>query len=191
MITWKKHKIITLPTFTKSLLQRIGESTWFECNKDNLIDNRYTWQHLHVLSDDPLKIGDKIYECLDNGNPLSIDTCTEDHLIRIAHGIDTQCYKIIASTDKSLDLPTMPDSFLKEYCERGGMDEVMVGYLESGHLAGEFDEISIKPVNKPWTRDDMESLIDFTRGLAYMDGTKAQHEFSANDILNKWIEQNL
>lgn len=205
MNTWKKHKACTLPTAGDNTGPiRISIGGTFTYHQIRILGFMGA-HHLHILSHEQLREGDKVYECLHDGTPLSIDTCTEDHLIRIAHGIDTQCYKIIASTDKLLGVPGIPESFLKEYCEYGGMDEVMVEYIKDGFKLKETDsgwvrdendyklfvkvsdynEISIKPVKETWTRGEVKQLFNKFYATAFIDpGT-------TGEMFNKWIKENL
>lgn len=37
-----------------------------------------------------------------------------------------------------------------------------------------------------YKKEEVERLIIFTKHLEYMDGTKPQCDFTAQDILNKW-----
>lgn len=198
MNTWKKHKPVLLPAHnnTTSIRQSIsGELSYCDSRFVGIMGGG---KHLYILSDEQLREGNIVYECDHNGRPLNIDTCTEDHLIRIKHGIDTECYKIIASTDKSIGLPGIPESFLKHFCERDGMDEVMVGwfYMNDISLDGVYtprralntsseNEIFIMPVKETWTRDEVKSLFNKFYATAFID------QGVTGEMFNAWLKDNL
>ena len=76
-------------------------------------------QHLYILSDDEIKEGD--WYLLDDNtiNKASANLRYKNHE-----------KKIIASTDSSLKLPRPSNEFNKKYCEEGGINEVLVEYMD-------------------------------------------------------------
>lgn len=46
---------------------------------------------------------------------------------------------------------------------------------------------SVQGEEVEYTRDDMESVVRFTKNLEYMDGTKPQYEFTPKEIVTKFI----
>ena len=79
--------------------------------------------HLYITSDDKIEVGDwyidtqtnTVYRCDSHKESLSTDDFDEFK-------------KIIATTDSKLKLPQPSQSFLEEYCRKGGIDEVDVEY---------------------------------------------------------------
>lgn len=97
------------------------------------------------------------------------------------------CYKIVATTDKSLlkdfrgyeygtareysakvYLPRIPQSFIKQYVEAGGIDEIDMfnEYIETD--SGNY--IILKPTKKSWTREEIEDMLfDISTELSWDD----------------------
>ncbi len=74
-------------------------------------------QHLYIISDEELKIGDVPY--IRNGMMQFEHISTrikKEKEIEVLESLDAK--KIIATTDKTLDLPLIPDSFLPTYINR-------------------------------------------------------------------------
>jgi hypothetical protein len=114
----------------------------------SIIERGYLPHHLYFLSDDEIKVGDWYIEKTAIGNYIHQMTeeslkgwnSTPDKL----DNFNRRCKKIIATTDKSLklfkigtknnligryeNLPQPSQAFIKKYCEKGGIDEVMVEY---------------------------------------------------------------
>lgn len=130
-----------------------------------------TPQHLYVLSDEKIKEGDW---CFRKGNGSHIKSfvfkASKKWLIENEESLDyilptflkTNCKKIIATTDESLlllgefsttsgnvgyhpkPLPQLSNDFIKEYCERGGVDEIKVKYRQDYDLvAGDTGEYPV------------------------------------------------
>ena len=101
--------------------------------------------HLYITSDDKIEVGDwyidtqtnTVYRCDSHKESLSTDDFDEFK-------------KIIATTDSELKLPQIPQSFIEEYCRKGGIDELDVEYevtpsLKTGdnyNIGGEVREVT-------------------------------------------------
>lgn len=94
-------------------------------------------QHIYALSDEEIKEGDWYY----NLKSKTIHNTKDKVHYFVNNTKYTDHKKIIATTDESLrtftglvsthvgnSLPRPSDSFIKKYCELGGIDEVMVEY---------------------------------------------------------------
>ena len=124
--------------------------------------------------------------------------------------------KIIASTDPELTtqkshfsrkehcidyhferLPRLSDAFLKAYCEKGKIEEILVEYKVFKQYRGDVgliewyaikiapdNTITIKPVKDSWNRKEVINLL---RELYYESG----HKESESDFLPNWISRNL
>lgn len=113
-----------------------------------------------------------------------------------------EVFKIIISTDKSLGLPRPSDSFIKKYCELGGINEAMVEYNENKtqyrnginiqlylKIAPD-NTITIKAVKDSWNREEM---IEFAK-KAYDEGYENGYDgadYAGGKYRNEWIEENL
>ncbi len=77
--------------------------------------------HLYICSSDEIKERDYVFT-QDN----------ESRIEKVNSNLDFhktfKSKKVIATTDKSLNLPEIPEQFLKEFCDNGGIWEVEVEY---------------------------------------------------------------
>lgn len=176
-------------------------------NKKNCLKINLKPQHLYFISNEEIKEGDWVLEMtgLDYMNhpvKATMENIKVNEYIR-------RCKKIIATTDKSLtyktsiegsveSLPQPSQTFIKRYCEFGGIDEVDVEYEIHNHPdLGEVDytlkvnshnEIIIYSIKNSWSREELErkSREDFNAGMNYAEAT---HVSVPNE--DKWIKQNL
>lgn len=158
---------------------------WIHDGESDLMKST-TGQHLYTLSSEEIKEGDWFYDsifkqimkCSKVGSlgiiysdEASINFASNDQLDRI--------YKIIVSTDESLGLPRFSNDFLKKYCELGGIDKVLIEYVEIMEIGLDTIEyrtgkyvlkvapdytVSIKPfkVKDSWTEDE---VVNFTANM--------------------------
>ncbi len=158
--------------------------------------------HIYICSYDEIKIGDYVYSNLFN----TIQYIGDERLLNESNG---HCKKIIATTDKSQNLPEIPEQFLKEFCDNGGIWEVEVEYEEIAKCLNypiencPFYECSFKKC------DDCESyfypkLTNNTISIRYTKQTLTRDEVERlckeafnlgktdiiNDI-NTWLKQNI
>lgn len=109
---YKKCKIVMLPVLNKGSIYKRASGKLFITNR-TYVGN----QHLYILSDDEIMIGD-YYHAIG----LIIKYIAGEEKYK------RYCPKVISATDSSLNLPRPSDSFIKKYCELGGIDEVLVEY---------------------------------------------------------------
>lgn len=121
-------------------------------------DKLYFGQHLYVTTDEAPNVGDSVLvDIYPHGNPewkLAKVVSVYESVVEVDLGWSTTqtkpivvCKKIIATTDPKLhtneiveedmhmykkSLPKIPQSFIEEYCEAGGIDEVLVEYHPKG-----------------------------------------------------------
>ena len=115
--------------------------------------------------------------------------------------------KIITTTDPILNLPSPSQSFVKKYCEKGGINKAMVEYdlycdtcgnSNEGHnyrhpiisstLKPKVDKnncITIRPIKTSWTKDE---VIELCKKIYMEDGGLFFYKFSD---LEHWIKENL
>ena len=99
--------------------------------------------HLYIISDDKIEEDDWVIE---TSNSNALEQFADYSLNQKSMG----CKKIIATTDSKLKLPQIPQSFIEEYCRKGGIDEVDVEYevtpsLKTGdnyNIGGEVREVT-------------------------------------------------
>ena len=147
---------------------------------------------LNILSDDEIKIGDWYFNFI---NKITWQKKTE--------AVGKNDKKIIASTDKTLNVLEIPEEFIKEYCKRGGVNEVMVGYkfqynnLE--HVAG-CDEGYYSPETTGLNNKTLKSISfikeNYTREEVIELCTKAYNSHapswcSCYISIEDWIKKNI
>ena len=128
----KRVKVIMLPTTQASDIFK------YRLKPDNKVHIAYHpkaqhkyWekdkdvnQHLYFTSNEEIKEGDW-YMFMEDSLKGQFEKAKKVESQIPFHN----CKKIIASTDKSLDLPKPSEAFIVKYCELGGIDEVDVEYI--------------------------------------------------------------
>lgn len=89
--------------------------------------------NLYIISEDEIKVGD--YTIYDSCEKDIIAKCIEIKKGSYPYIISyngnenpvnsNQAKKVVATTDEQLGLPLIPEQFIKEYSEKGGISEVM------------------------------------------------------------------
>lgn len=179
------------------------------------LDDRYQNQHLYILSDEEIKKGDWF---IANNAPrlcLKIDKDNTNYPYVTKQGKDVVNHSrhwnrvILASTDKSLALPELEQDFIKKYCGKGGIDEVMVDYEKEYvknremYGSGMFNSyihkpkvapdntITITPDKDNYTREEVEKLLDLALNNGRNLWQERNNTLSWNDSKLKWIKENL
>lgn len=184
MSTLKECTVVMLPTKDKSNIVKANTSTLLWYDERPIVSKHHTHQHLYILSSDKIKEGDWMVT-----NAGHVFKCT-DNSMRDRQDL---AKKIIATTDKSIAyeeslydprsktgggmIPLLPEpsqSFIKKYCEKGGIDKVMVEYdwewAEGSTLkhgvkdykpkVSADNTITISRVKDSWSRDEVEELLN-------------------------------
>ena len=131
METYKQCKVILLPTKnTDTILTLYRNNNELSLNNDRL--EYHTNQHLYIVSNDEIKIGDWFLDMY-NLQESGIQKCTANHINSFQRkGIS--CNKIIATTDKLLLIPTIPKIYLERYIKLYNLgvkeSNVSVEYIE-------------------------------------------------------------
>lgn len=166
--------------------------------------------HLYFISDEEIQVGDwyiwkgylnKIQEtpiihCYDTSYGSGLDNTKV-----INNGRST---KIVATTDTSLGLPLIPQSFVEKYCKKNGnIKEAMIEteYVEGigsattdsrGHRLGDKiktrkdNTVIVSRVKDSWTREEVIELL-YTFGEIMEDRNSVRPYYRYEE----WIEQNL
>ena len=197
----KRCKVVMLPTTEKSRLFKGGGSLNY---LPHSVDNGDGWrspQHLYIISDDKIEEGDWVIE---TSNSNALEQFADYSLNQKSMG----CKKIIATTDSELKLPQIPQSFIEEYCRKGGIDEVDVEYeMLCGVVVGmcscskldidcqclrlhlkvnSSNEITIHPIKDTYTREEVYKIAK----VAYRMGAQ-NHEDATIERFDKFIKENL
>lgn len=195
----RKCQVVMLITNEKA---KHGEYT-FPHKEDNKIkfqrgEYNLNGFNLYILSDEEIKEGGWVL--LPNGD---INKMSPTDMIHYLDSQSKATKKIIASTDKTLNLPEPSNSFIQKYIEAYNKKEkitkVMVEYESictllpcNIHPNGLFEErlkvdknnqITITKVKDSWTREEVIEILRNAH-LDIVDGNYSKG-------LNKWIEENL
>ena len=116
----KKAQVLLLPTDKADgcLLKGIGTLQRFPdkyFTQEYLIETKRTSHHLYIIDDSEIKEGDWIYNFE-----------TEEIIQCIGKGSLRNWKKILASTDKSLNLPSPSEQFIQKYIESYNKGNVIV-----------------------------------------------------------------
>lgn len=190
-------------------------------------DAHLSYQHLYIVSDDEIKEGHWCYD-------IELKRVFQAH-----KNLKQDVFKkIIATTDKLLtvkkplysgyldqrsqngyyddNLPEPSQGFIKKYCEKRGIDKVMVEYdnnlrcykcgkseadciATSSNCIGYYKEtyqlkvssdntITIKPIKDSWNREEVTELLE---ELFYDASQEKDGFYREYDSLEDWIKQNL
>ena len=186
MKEYKKHKVIMLSIkdTSKEIKEYPSPIALYDDELFHKHSCMYTlekaiFQHLYILSDDKIKVGDWI---------------TDTNKVYEAPEIDAFIgfKKIIASTDISLELPQIPQSFINTYIEEYNndniIDEVNVEYIyynEEGSVRINMgNTINISLIKDSYSREEVILLIN----KFLSDNIKTP---ILKDNFDKWIEQNI
>lgn len=192
---WKNCKVVLLPTNEEAVICGVKELHYR--GEHPQIDSLQN-QHLYVTSDEEIKEYERF---LNSRNELCVGRSNYAH---------PKCdRKIIATTDKSLDLPQLSQQFIEKYIEeynKGNViTEVMVEYIEKIHnlhsganaqweeeilkVNSKENTITIKKVKDSWNREEhSKSLSDLGRDLSRKFNLPFEDSFK---FTMKWIEENL
>lgn len=195
----KNCKLIMLPTNEKA---QIGDFIIVKYNNNTLItpgkiecgikkyegDGVADQQHLYILSDDEIKVGDWLLTASEHQEPFKVENDLHADNIRVTnkHVVATPFRKIIASTNPSLNLPSPSQAFIEKYCEVGGIDEVLVQYEVTPISDYATLKLGVFMDNRFWTLGD-PALIPNSFWLKSNDGT-TENTSGSGYILGEDIE---
>lgn len=119
-------------------------------------------QHLYFLSDEEIQVGDYY-------------TIYDSQSIHKASGMNQtwyneMCKKVVATTDTSLNIPLIPQSFVEKYVEKNGViDEVMIEMVQCFSFEKgkrnlpkirKDNTVIVSKVKNTWTRDEVIDLLN-------------------------------
>ena len=196
MNQFKEVKVIMLPTenINKNGIQPFKSkdslfvpNTGAEASK---LSNKA--HHLYFFTNE--KIGEKDYLYSELSNPTTPAHCISHNFVLDINGKDMlysdaqSCknYKIIATTDETMNLPRPSKEFVKKYCEAKEISLVNVEYIskEIPKVAKD-GTITIRAIKPTYTREEVISLI----GKLQAEGIILP--IVEADIFNNWINKNI
>jgi len=158
-------------------------------------------QHLYITSDEEIKERDWYW----NNTRESVVQCKYSRV-----ELSSKDVKIIATTDPSLNLPQIPQSFISLYIEEYNagrkIEKIWVEYHhdyigkcipdeEGCHCYNNSlkinpdNTISIEPIKDSWTREEVVELIK--QSLNVIIASHHMHREIYNNELDNWIKENL
>lgn len=162
-----KGKVVLLPTKQKAVggeLVKVGSdpTAWGIVDEGaktfKSLDLKHTiplnnesefFYHLYIISDEEIQDGDWFYSTVTNNIRQNINNLIEEF------AQPDIMSKIITTTNPSLNLPLIPQEFIKEYCENP-VEDVWVEAFDKSDLIPIITPIREK---KSWTRDEVVQLI--------------------------------
>lgn len=203
-MSWKNCKVVILPTekasnifTTNDFIEgtsnlRLGYSV--KPVVENLLHQLHP-QYLYILSDEEIKSVDYCYntkrKTIESGRFMK---STSEYIF---------CKKIIASTDKFLELPEPSKSFIEVFVKAYNDDgkfpitEVMVEYDENGYIdilkVDENNTITIRKIKSEYDRQDINTMLEAFAFDCFNEAKKLSVWTDDYPITfkNKWIEENL
>jgi hypothetical protein len=134
-IMWKKHKILVLPTdkvekgtilYAELKSQGYSKDYWGINKRNDSYPYRHLKpQHLYILDDTEIKEDCFIYMPKDGLFIEELFFAPLERIKEIRRTTGRKIYKVIATTDKSLDLPSISNEFLQEWVNNP-VDEIEV-----------------------------------------------------------------
>lgn len=160
---------------------------------------RWTPQHLHFTSKREIKEGDWCIYTHKSGHKIIFkyslfEDAFEDQSFRT--------YKIEATTDSSLNLPLISQSFVEKYVQKqGDIDEIEIdmdyvpGFRIEADPMVHGEKVKTRPdgtvivhkVKDSWTRDEVEELCH----KAFSSGMGALSKSNPGEVWLNWIKINL
>lgn len=118
-----------IPTDKPSKMQRCGLSEWFDINKENLIDDRYKWQHLYIASEEEIKEGWYFNIAIAVNKPVYVENEDIKGLKNLYGGKPTHLLKIILTTDQDLiadGVQAIDDEFLEWFVKNPSCENIEI-----------------------------------------------------------------
>lgn len=187
-IHYKHHKVVLASVEEETRLIRTSKGFSFNYRLVPFFQKDVN-KYMYILSDDEIKLGDYYIDFTSSGPKLEYFAKPNDWMLV---GI-CDSKKVIATNNKNLDLPYIPDEFIHKYCEFGGIDNIRVVYEGGEKLALDTrNRIEIKLIKKSWD----EKEIDFLLNKAIGDFTHAKKRIQADSnsiagFINEWKKTNL
>lgn len=157
----------------------------------------YQPQHLYLVSDMEIKEGDWCYHR--SHEPYTVGKASKQTIMHWG------CKKIEATTDKSLGLPLIPQSFIEEYVQKQrNIGKVYISFEESYQIPDCYDEqqwreesveekrkyirkeVIILPVKDSWNREDMKQA--YNAGL--IEGNRGENKDYIPWEFDEWFDKN-
>jgi hypothetical protein len=184
-------------------------------------------QHLYFTSEEEIKDGDwfinddGLWQCTGGIIPTGLNprkiVATTDPNLKLSNGDCTLCngvgQTVVYGTKAGCPLcdntggnykklPKPSQDFIKEYCDKGGIDEVEIEYefIHADRAPGGFErfikvnesnEINIKSIKDSWTREEHVYGIKKLRDFLFINIDLDNLVIDIYKETDKWIKENL
>ena len=166
----KKCKVVALVTSNKDYALIKGDFDW-SVKTPGIDPNLYgsTKYHLYLVSDDEIRVGDWYCSTDRRTSEYGVIKCEtqrlQDLLANAIVGEVEKYKKIITTTDPTLELPLIPQEFVKSYCDEP-VDEVFVEVVPKYNIqvngqgiqksVFHHHEVILYPVETSWNKEQIE-----------------------------------
>lgn len=184
MTTFKKAQVKLLSTKESDIILN-NENKLIWLNVPLIYTERITSvfpHHLYIVNDDEIKEGEWFYS-------ESSNTITQNYKLFIGKNNIIACKKIIASTDKSLNLSTVSDYFIAYYIEAYNrakpITDVLVEYENDILKIHSNNAIFAKNLKDSWNREEVYDIVNSY--LNYLIDPNSNKNLTGKE----WLDQNL
>lgn len=203
MNEFKKCKVVMLSSDKKS---RIGYGEFQLCEDKNglylpvsddskreaLEDNNIIYKHLYILSySENIEKGDYFYIPDDTATSQIEKAEYFEH--NLVNGwVKKACFKIVASTDSSLNLPRIPNELIKEYINNQ-MEEVFIEY-KNDIIYTSYNSIFYRTIYKSFFNKEELPIQAIKDCLKYCENQQIYDKLSKHGDfyykLNQFVKEN-
>lgn len=153
----KKHPIILLSTTNKTNLIANMQLDLFvytddiiKYNSSYIIEFELKYYHIYFISNEPIQKNDWFYN--------TIQKCIYKNDIENYDINKEYLKKIIASTNPDLNIPIIPITYIKYFCDVEGEEEINLHYENESSLKIVNNEICFSPIKTSWNRAEVIKL---------------------------------
>ncbi len=200
MSTFKKAQVVMLSTNKSKLILNEVQNKLIlaDVETTNYNPSGRLTKHLYIVNDDEAKEDDYIITTSNARSSIlnRVKTISTVNNIKSIVTYDNEILpielnkKVIATTDKSLKLPTVSDAFIAYYIEKYNnqkpITDVLVEYENDILKIHSNNSIFAKNPKDSWSREEIEVLL-----FKYAEENALTSTKSEIDDFNQWIENNL
>ena len=140
MTKFKKCSVIMLPTQEKSSIYEMNDKIYFtDINTENRPLN---FQHLYIVNDDVIQVRDYMLDTIQFYLENCLEIATKESLYLLNTPVQGW-KKVVATTNKSLNLPQPSDSFIQKYIDSYNAKDVITDILV---------EYDVEVLNEDWSK---------------------------------------
>lgn len=186
-----KVKVIMLATNEVNAKNQICKFDYGLAIAGTDADLGYPAQHLYFISNKEVQVGDWYIAERNTGKKLSKCCNKHEGMIISEHGYYPydieECKKVVATTDTSLNIPLIPQSFVEKYVKKNGViDEVMIEMVQcfsfrkvrNSPKIRKDNTVIVSKVKNTWTRDEVIDLLNNMLHQGYTTVPVGEHNYA-------------